>query len=111
MFPALALLLAQAAAPASPGPGPAATDIYLLELRATGARPAASGLVRVTDWKGYDNQPSFTPDGRALLYTSIREDGQADIHRYDLAAKTSARLTTTAEAEYSPTVTPDQRGF
>jgi dipeptidyl aminopeptidase/acylaminoacyl peptidase len=106
VFHPLALLLAAQAAT----PGPAATDIFLLELRARSGQPVVSGLVRVTDWKGYDNQPSFTPDGRALLYTSIREDGQADVHRYELAAKTSARVTATAEAEYSPTVTPDGRG-
>jgi len=109
VFPELAFLaLAQAAAPAA---APAASDIYLLELRRDGARIAVSRPSRITDWKGYDNQPSFTPDGRALLYTSIRDDKQADIYRYDLAQKTSARLTTTAEAEYSPTVTPDGRAF
>jgi dipeptidyl aminopeptidase/acylaminoacyl peptidase len=102
------LALAQAAAAPQPPP---ATDIYLLELRADGARLGVSKLLRVTDSQGYDNQPSFTPDGRALLYTSIREDNQADIYRHDLAAKTSARLTTTSEAEYSPTVTPDGRAF
>jgi hypothetical protein len=102
------LALAQAAAaPAAPG----ASDIHLLELRTPGARVRVANLSRITDWKGYDNQPSFTPDGRALLYTSIREDNQADIYRHDLAAKTSARLTSTGEAEYSPTVTPDGRAF
>lgn len=35
---------------------------------------------------GYDNQPQLTPDGAALLFTSVREDGRADTWRYDLEA-------------------------
>ncbi len=46
-----------------------------------------------------------------LLYTSIREDSQADIYRYDIDTKTSVRLTATRESEYSPTPLPDGSGF
>lgn len=105
----------QAASPTpTPSPGPApppSTDIYLVELTGAGGDLKTSAPRRVTDWEGYDNQPSFTPDGRAMLYTSIRADAQADIYRYDLAARTAARLTDTPESEYSPTVTPDGKFF
>ena len=67
--------------------------------------------VNVTARPGYDNQPFFLPNGRAFLYTSIREDSQADIYRYDIAARTSIRLTSTRESEYSPTPLPDGSGF
>lgn len=60
---------------------------------------------------GYDNQPHFTPDGRALLFTSVREDGQADTYIYDLASGESRRLTDTPESEYSPTPLPRGDGF
>src|SRR5258708_16942898 len=43
--------------------------------------------VNVTARPGYDNQPFFLPNGRAFLYTSIREDSQADIYRYDIDTK------------------------
>jgi hypothetical protein len=42
-----------------------------------------------------------------MLFTSTRDDGQADIYRYDLATKSVSRLTTTPESEYSATVMPD----
>ena len=60
----------------------------------------------VTNRAGYDNQPSFTPDGRSILYTSIHEDGQADIYRYDTSPGSTSRVTRTPESEYSPTVMP-----
>jgi dipeptidyl aminopeptidase/acylaminoacyl peptidase len=68
--------------------------------------------VNVTNSPGYDNQPSFTPDGRQILFTSIRGGAtQTDIYAYDLTGKNTVRLTATAEGEYSPTVTPDGRHF
>ena len=73
--------------------------------------PKPGAARRVTTWEGYDNQPSFTPDGAAILYTSIRADNQADIYRHGLADNSTMRLTETEEAEYSPTVTPDGKFF
>lgn len=61
----------------------------------------------VTARVGYDNQPSFAPDGRSLFFTSQRDDAQADIYRYDLGTRATSRVTTTApESEYSATVMP-----
>lgn len=90
---------------------PPATDIYLADLRVDHGRVSAGTPANVTARPGYDNQPFFLPDGRAFLYTSIREDSQADIYRYDIARRTSVRLTTTRESEYSPTPLPDGNGF
>ena len=103
LYPALLLLQAAAAPPA--------TDIYLAPLRVQEGRIAVATPVNVTARPGYDNQPSFLPDGRAFLYTSVREDSQADIYRYDIDQKTSVRLTATHESEYSPTPLPDGGGF
>lgn len=85
---------------------PAGTDIYLIALSMRDTIVVVGAPLNVTARPGYDNQPSFTPDGRALLYTSIRADAQADIYRYDLATRTSTRVTATAESEYSGTVMP-----
>jgi dipeptidyl aminopeptidase/acylaminoacyl peptidase len=63
--------------------------------------------VNITNSPGYDNQPSFRPDGGAILFTSIRGGAQTDIYRYDIASGTAERVTHTPESEYSPTVTPD----
>lgn len=65
--------------------GPPATDIYLADLRVARGRVTVDAPVNVTARPGYDNQPFFLPDGRAFLYTSVREDSQADIYRYDIA--------------------------
>jgi hypothetical protein len=45
------------------------------------------------------------------LFTSVRGDAQADIYRYDLAAKTTTRVTSTPESEYSATVFGDGSRF
>lgn len=61
---------------------------------------------RLTERPGYDNQPAFTVDGSAFLWTSIR-DGQADIYRRSLRSsddeEAETRLTRTPVSEFSPT--------
>ena len=83
---------------------PPSTDIYLAPVRQQGERITIGTPVNITNRPGYDNQPSFTPDGRSVLFTSVRGDGQADIYRYDLRSKATERITSTPESEYSPTV-------
>ena len=101
----------QAATPA-PRPQPAAqappdTEVYLAPLKIANGAIEVGEAVNVSNNRGYDNQPFFTPDGSALLFTSVRGGGtQSDIYRYDLATKRIAQVTSTAESEYSPTVTP-----
>ena len=104
----LFLSLAITASTAAQAPG---TDIWLLKLDRSGGVYGFSGnATNVTARPGYDNQPSFEPDRNTFLFTSDRT-GNTDIHRYDLRSKKMERLTTTNENEYSPTVTPDRRGF
>jgi hypothetical protein len=62
----------------------------------------------ITSSPGYDNQPFFAPDGETLFFTSIAGGArQTDIYQYDTRSRTSSRVTSTPEGEYSPTVTPD----
>jgi len=61
----------------------------------------------ITDRKGYDNQPSFSRDGKMIYYVSVREDQQADIYTYQLKSKKSERFTSTIESEYSPVQSED----
>lgn len=89
----------------------AGTEIFLLPLARAENRVTLGAPVNITSSPGYDNQPFFTPDGRGVLFSSMREGGQTDIFRHDLAARTVARITSTRENEYSPTVTPDGGGF
>lgn len=104
----LSLALLFAAAPAA---AQTATDIYLLEIAERDGRVMVLGApARVTDRPGYDNQPAFTPDNAAVLYTSIR-DGQADTYRFDIRSGETTRITSTPESEYSPTPMPGGARF
>ena len=88
---------------------PPDTDVWLARLGPDGA---ITQPINITDRKGYDNQPSFTPDGKAILFT--RRDGeQTDIYTYDFTSRSSlpTPVTNTPESEYSPTVTPDGAGI
>jgi hypothetical protein len=103
--PTALLMLLCTAVPAA-AQGPPSTDIFLVPVKFGRVNRVASTPTNITARPGYDNQPSFTPDSRAVLYTSIRGDGQSDIYRYEVAGKTTARVTSTPESEYSATVMP-----
>jgi dipeptidyl aminopeptidase/acylaminoacyl peptidase len=51
------------------------SDIYTIE-----ARPGAT-LRQLTDWKGSDNNPRWSPDGKTIAYT--RSVSDEDYHMYD----------------------------
>jgi hypothetical protein len=85
-------------------PNPPPPDIYLAALTVVRGTPSVGVPMNFTDRPGYDNQPSFTDDGTAVFFTSVRDDAQADIYRYDLATRRTTRITKTApESEYSAT--------
>lgn len=97
---------------------PPDTEIFLSSLAADGDSLKLGTPVNISNSAGYDNQPSFTPDGREILFTSARATAPAagagrapatDIYAYDLASAKVRRITETPESEYSPTVTPDRR--
>src|SRR5260370_5585722 len=91
---------------ATPSPTPPSSDIFLVEVRNQHGQIKLGQPVKISEWSGYNNQPSFLPDGRSVLYTSIR-DKQADIYRYDTRGGATTRITDTPESEFSPTVMPD----
>lgn len=107
-----AAIIAPAQTPTpTPAPAPPATDIFLLDLgTGSGGKLKLGQPVKISTWAGYNNQPSFLPDGRGILYTSIR-DKQADIYRYDLRASSTTQVTNTPESEYSPTLMLDGKSI
>lgn len=86
------------------------TDVLLVPLP-EGAEDvttvAAGDVTYLTDNNTYDNQPSFTPDGSAVLYVAEDASGQTDIYRYELASGEATQVTDTKASEFSPQVTPD----
>lgn len=102
------LLLSAAPLAAQAPPG---TDIHLVTLTGSGASLKVGKPVNITARPGYDNQPSFSPDGTSIYYTR-QGDGQTDIFRYDISGGKTLQVTaTTPESEYSPTVMPDGKHF
>lgn len=85
---------------------PTGTDIWLMDVKQEQGKLTFASPQNITKREGYDNQPSFSPDGKYILYTSIREDNQADIFKFDLASKSTTQFTNTAVSEYSPTIMP-----
>jgi WD40-like Beta Propeller Repeat len=103
-----------APAQAAAAQAPPDTEIYLAPMKVANGTIEIGAPVNITNSPGYDNQPFFTPDGAAVLFTSIRGAGaatsgaatQTDIYRYDIGAKRISQVTNTPESEYSPTIAP-----
>jgi hypothetical protein len=100
-----------AAAQSPATPTPPDTDIFVVPVKTVGGAWDFGEPANVTRRAGYDNQPSFLPDGRSLLFTSQRENDQTDIYRYDFRTGATTRVTSTPESEYSPTVMPGGKFF
>src|SRR5262249_21609651 len=83
------------------------TEIWLFKLEKSKSGQTLKDPQNISKRPGYDNQPSFSTDGKKLFYVSVREDKQADIYYYDLGKKKNVQLTKTALSEYSPSETAD----
>ena len=90
---------------------PPASDIYVGNLSVFDGLYYLDELENITNRRNvYDNQPSFTPDSRSILYTASYGD-QTEIHRYYLASGRTTRITRTAESDYSPSSIPGDRAL
>jgi Tol biopolymer transport system component len=69
-------------------------------------RTDGSDLRRITRRVGEDEVPSWTPDGKGLVY-SAKVDGNLDLYRIDLGNGAPRRLTSDPAADYNPVVSPD----
>lgn len=78
------------------------TDLWLFSIKKEKGNYIAEKVINITNRPGYDNQPSFSVDGKKIYYAAIKEDKQADIYVYSIGDKKSNQLTKTTESEYSP---------
>ena len=97
--------------PAPPSQPPPGTDIHELTFNGTLDGLRTSTPVAVARERGYENQPFYTPDGTAILFTANLDGKQTDIYEFDRMTRRVRQLTTTPEGEYSATMTPDGKGF
>ena len=104
---------------APPGPtlyraqvaGPNPVNLWLVDLKWTGNALTAGTPIKLTNDNGTNSQPSFSPDGKAIVFSAVRDtgaDARSDIYRIDLTSRTETRVTRTPENENSPTV--NERG-
>ncbi len=68
-------------------------------------------LIIILLFTGYDNQPTFSADGKSILYVCIDSTKQADIYQYNISKKLSINLTKSEVSEYSPTIINNGLGF
>lgn len=87
-----------------------ATEIYLLDLEEQDDQIVLSNAINISNNEGYDNQPSFTEDGNAVLFASFRA-GQSDISKYFIQEKYRVWLTDTPESEFSPVQMPGSKKY
>lgn len=65
-----------------------------------------SGLTRLTDTPGYDAEAAVSPDGRQIVFTSMR-DGDPEIYVMDADGRLPRRLTHTPGYDGGPFFSPD----
>ena len=75
-FPNPSLQPAAATAPTSPPTMD--TEIFLASLSTANGRLVIGPPVNISRSPGYDNQPSFTPDGQSILFSSARGESAAE---------------------------------
>lgn len=74
-------------------------EIYLMDAD-------GGNVLRLTNNKAYDDQPSLAPEGDLVAFVSNR-DGNNDLYLTDVTGKNVKRLTHTEYAELDPRFTPD----
>ena len=83
------------------------TEVFLFDLeKVANENYILSSPSNISNNIGYDNQPSFWPDGKSILYAGT-VGGQTEIVRYFMDINKTQIITNTPEgSEYSPTPTP-----
>jgi len=74
-------------------------DIFIVNIDGT-------GLTRLTDNPADDIEPSFSPDGTRLVFTS-RRDGNREIYAMNVDGSAQARLTHEPADDFHPNWSPD----
>lgn len=88
------------------------TQVYCFDLERSGERFNIGNAKFLTGYNpyGYNNQPQWVNNFELYLSVQTPEDTtQTEIFSLSLLTNTLARVTATAEAEYSPTLMPDRR--
>ena len=80
--------------------------VYLRSRESPGAGPALAELVRLTTLPGLEDEPSWSPDGRSVVY-SADEGGRLGIWMRQIAGERAIRLGNPDVDEAQPAWSPD----
>ena len=84
------------------------TEIFLADIEIKNNLVKIEKVLDITNQKGYNNQPSFTPDGKSILYSSENVANQkVHICSYDIKSKKTRKITNGKTSEYSPAIAFD----
>ncbi|HYW08884.1 MAG TPA: hypothetical protein VE913_18115 [Longimicrobium sp.] len=81
-------------------------NLFVADLRYERGTVRVGTPVKLTRDNGSNSQPSFTPDGRAIVFSARRDSANGEVYRIDLATGVETRVTATPENENSPTIGP-----
>lgn len=102
---ALSITLALPLSALAQGPNP--VNLWSVPLTWRGDQLVVGSPTKLTHDEGSNSQPSFSPDGRAVVFSALRDtgsDARSDVYRIELATGRETRVTRTPENENSPTV-------
>lgn len=80
-------------------------DIVVFDLSNDGKKFSISNPIIIANSTGYDNQPSFSRDGKTIFFTRM-ENGVANLWSWSFENQKTQPLTQSEFAEYSPTQIP-----
>ncbi|OJJ15688.1 hypothetical protein BKI52_38040 [marine bacterium AO1-C] len=88
-----------------------ATQLYLAKIKVKSSGVKVGKFKKISEFKGYNNQPHFAPNGKTVYYTANQGGKQTDIFAYEVKSGKTKRLINTKTSEYSPTTMPDGKHF
>lgn len=84
------------------------TDIFTANLRFVEGEPLISDIGPIAEGPGYENQPSFLPDGAGFLFTAQSASGKTDVFRHARGAEIATPVFQSPDrSEYSPRLSAD----
>lgn len=84
-------------------------DIFVFDLVESDDAITISNPRNITSRPGYDNQPWFTPASESILYSANGKPDRTDVFEYFLESGDTRQVTDSADQEYSPQISPDNR--
>ena len=88
------------------------TELFLAEVEIKGNLLKVEAAKKISNHKGYNNQPCFANNDKEIYFTSdIAGDGKTHICSYSISKKEIKQLSTTNTSEYSANRVPGKNAF